>query len=257
MCCRAALRRPTYTSRPSVPMATRVSLCTALVLLSAACSPPPGPDSEVLIASGTGVIEVPPTVARASVSVETHASTPPLASDRNSTEAARVLGALRARADLDSVRVTDVGASPNQNDAGRLIDYQATTTIGFLVRNLDSVGAALHTAVLGGATGIDRVTFESDSSKAGRRKALALAFRQAKEDATTLAESSNQRLGPLVSVTSGQPWSTSMAFEEASIITGGSQAEFGYAQSGVIRIGPTPQAIRISATVTGRWRALP
>lgn len=238
-------------------MDSRTCLSAGLVLAIISCTPDPGPDAQVLSASGTGIIEVPPTVARASISVETHGSTPLLASNQNSVQATSVLAALRARTDLDSVRVVEVSAFPSQSETGRLTDYQASTTIGFLVRNLDSVGSALHLAVMNGATGIDRVSFESDSSKAGRRRALALAFRQAKEDATTLAESSAQRLGSLLSLTSGQSWSTTMAFEEASVTTGGSRAEFGNAQSGVIRIGPTPQAIRISATVTGRWRAVP
>ncbi len=229
----------------------------ALLLSLVAC----GPTSQTttgLTATGTGEVSVPPTRVRATFSLASVGSSATGALSTNGPAAERLVLGLRAIPLTDSVHVQSVGVDPNEDDSGRIRSYRATTVVELLIRNVDSVGPVLDRAVLLGLTSVDRIAFEAESTTQARHQALAHAFARAQADADGLAMASGHRLGTLLSISAdpdrwrGAPF----AFEEASVTTGGSSAAFGNAQSGVIRIGPAPRQILVSATVTGRWTLL-
>lgn len=212
-----------------------------------------------ITASGTGRVLLTPTKARLTIEVTARGTTATEASMQNDKRLQQVLTVLRADSTVDSVRVVQVSVDPYESDAGRMIGFEAQGTVEVVVRRLDGIGQVMDGALHGGATSVGRIAFESDSTIAGRRQALARAFSSARADAEALASASEQRLDGLISVSAGGsewPFGTN-AFEEASVSTGASSGYFGNAQSGIINIGPTPTEVVVSASVETKWRVRP
>ena len=238
-------------------MARQHVIGVILSLAMAACATPATRDpSPSIVASGVGEVMVPPTRARAVITTSTRARTAATAGQDNNARLEKLLTILRAHSGLDSVRVTYVSVDPNEDDSGRMVDYEAAAGIEFRILQLDSVGPSLDLALQAGASSIDRVTFEADSAPQARVQALAQAFERARADAEALAQASGQELGPLVALSTDNGYGVSIstnAFEEAAITTLSSRARFGGARSGIIGLGPTPRAIRVTASASGKW----
>ena len=238
-------------------MTKQPAVCLLLALSLAACPTPANPDpSPTVVASGMGEVMVPPTRARAVITTTTKARTAASAGHDNSTRLESLLTALRAQRGLDSIRVTYVSVDPNEDDSGRMVGYEATAGVEFRILQLDSVGPALDLALQAGATSINRVTFEADSAPQARVQALGQAFERAQADAEALAQASGHRLGALVALSTDNGYGISVssnAFEDAAVSTLASSARFGGARSGLVGLGPTPRAIRITASASGKW----
>ena len=218
-----------------------------------ACGPGPTPgETPTITATGSGQVSLPPDQATASISVQTRATTAAVAASQNSGRVESVLKALRASGLVDSLKVTYVSVSPNDDDTGRQIDFGADAGISFRIQHVDSVGPALDLAVRAGATSVATVAFESDSTGAGRRAALAKAFEAARQDAEALAGSSGNALGTLVGL-STERGGPAMYYESASVTSVRGTNSYANASSGLVSIGPTPRRITINASATATW----
>ncbi len=189
------------------------ALATSAVALLAACSPSTNvsttstPPSTVSV-SATGMADVAPDAARASISVT--------ANDPGSAEAAqaaaavsttKVIDALGA-AGVDSADIAtqsvNVGPTYSYPTTGEqtLSGYQASQSITVTLRNLDTAGATLDAVIAsaGNSTRIDSLTtFVTDPSvaaNAARAQAVDLATAQAEQYAELLGFT----LGPVATV---------------------------------------------------------
>ena len=234
-------------------MRFRLSLLLLFSTMAVGCGQSAS-DGATIITAGVGRVNLTPTKARLYVDVSTQGLTASDAATQNDKRVQQVMTVLRADSSIDSMRVTEVDVSPNQNDAGKVVAFEASATIEVVIRRLDRIGQVMDGALRGGATSIGRVAFETDSTAAGRRQALAKAFASARADAEALARATEQQLGRLLSVSAGDglPFGSN-AFQEASVTTGASSAEFGNAQSGIISISPTPEDVVVVASVNAKW----
>ena len=191
------------------------------------------------------------------MSTEYHAASASLAAAGNDSLAEALLAALRADSAVDSVRVTDVSVSPIRNASDKVVGYAAATTIDYITRHLDSIAPLLTRALQAGATGVGRVTFESDSERAAHAQALALAFRNAEAEATALAAASGHRLGGLIDLSAHTPWvSPTVGYADAVVGGRGAPIPGIGARPVVVQVGPTPRAIEVEADVGAKWHLL-
>ncbi|MGE5927637.1 MAG: SIMPL domain-containing protein, partial [Gemmatimonadota bacterium] len=158
-------------------------------------------------------------------------------------------GALRGAAGVDSARVVRVHVSANENENRRIVDFQATAWIEAIARQLPRLGDVLDAALRSGATAVDNVQFEADSLDAGRRRALAEAFRAAELDARALAAATGRTLGPLVALSSAGADPRPLAYMDVGMYS--RNAGMGEAVANAV---PAPQNIEVVARVTGQWR---
>ena len=207
-----------------------------------------------VVTNGRGHVALAPTRARLTVESVSRAGTAAAASAQNDRRVAQILGALRKLNSVDSIRVAGINVSPNEDDDGKFTDFGAEASVTFLVTNLDSLTAVFDAAIGAGATGLDRVSFEADSTIPARREALRRAVANAQADAESLAAAVGRPLGALLNVSTDAAHLGRLGtFEEASITRGFQLTEFGNAQSGIIRIGPTPREVMVTANVSVRW----
>jgi hypothetical protein len=199
--------------------------------------------------SGEGRVTLPPSRARIVVAVSSRGATAAAASRQNDAAVGRVLGALRAAAGVDSARVVRVHVSANENENRRIVDFQATAWIEAIARQLPQLGEVLDAALRSGATSVDNVQFEADSLDAGRRRALAEAFRAAELDARALAAATGRTLGPLVALSSAGADPRPLAYMDVAMYS--RNAGMGEAVANAV---PAPQNIEVVARVTGQWR---
>lgn len=210
----------------------------------------PQPSAEPSVTtSGEGRVTLPPSRARVVVAVSSRGATAAAASRENDARVGRVLGALRGAAGVDSARVVRVHVSANENENRRIVDFQATAWIEAIARQLPQLGEVLDAALRSGATSVDNVQFEADSLDAGRRRALAEAFRAAELDARALAAATGRTLGPLVALSSAGAEPRPLAYMDVAMYS----RNAGMGES-VANAVPAPQNIEVVARVSGQWR---
>jgi uncharacterized protein YggE len=140
----------------------------------------------------------------------------------------------------DSILTSGLGVGPAYDRDGRpTSNYMATIAIDAAVRDFSRLGRVVDALLAAGATTIDRITFESDSTQAGKVRALAAAFADARTQAEALAAASGNRLDRLIQV-STQPGDVA--------VYPGVQAV-----SQVLRVPMTPQDVHVHASVYAKW----
>ena len=247
---------PSTHARSTNKLMRLLHLSLIAVLSVAAAAPAPAQDERTpsIVTSGRGQVALTPTKARLTINSAARAPTAAAASAQNDRRLAQVLSALRKQGSVDSIHVTGVSVSPNEDDDGKFTDFGAEASVMFLVTRLDSLNAVLDAAIEAGATGLGRVSFEAEGTIPARREALRRAVADAQRDAESLASAVNRPLGALLNLSTDPAYLASYSgFEEASVTRGFQLAEFGNAQSGIIRIGPTPREVIVTANVSARW----
>ena len=201
------------------------------------------------VASATGHAEVglPPSRAAMRLVISTHAPTAALASSENGRKQQRVLAAL-AKLGYGPRQVEAVAFSVSPNidyqHTKRLIDYEAEADVGIRVDSLAQLGTVIDAVLGAGGTEIRGIAFQSDSTDAGRRRALTEALASARSDAETFARASGLRLGRLIEVSTVAPPNTGGVVLEAISISRG------YAMI-------APEDVRISVTAYTKWELTP
>lgn len=165
-----------------------------------------GPAASITVV-GTGRVERPADVARATFVAEATRETATEARAAAAETATSVIAALAAagvtRADL---RTAGLDVQPSwEHDGTRSIrtGFTVTNRIEAVVRDLERVGAVLDAGLDAGATGLDGVAFDladpsPDATEARRRAVL-----DARSRATTIAEASGRKLGALIAIAEG------------------------------------------------------
>ena len=188
-----------------------------LAPLSAAAAQSVSAGPEVVTA-GTGTVLLPPDRAMVRITVATRAASASAASTSNGPVVTRVQDTLRVLGFAGAaVRAVSFGVTPNYDyqNARRIVDYEARTTLEVRLRDLGTLSSLLDGALAAGATDVSSITFESDSLPAARNRALAAALAAARADAETLARAAGGRLGKLRQVTT-TPASTPMELRAAA-----------------------------------------
>ena len=232
----------------------------ALALLATACAPasaasqatPAMPDAAaapMVMTTGEGRVALPPTRARILVAASSRGTSAAAASRENDARVGRVLAALRGAAGVDSARVQRVYVVANVNENRRIVDFEATAWIEAIVRQLPQLGDVLDAALRSGATSVDNVQFEADSLDAGRRRALAEAYRAAELDARALAAATGRTLGPLIAVSSAGGDPRPLAYMDVSAYA--RNAGMGEVAASA---APSPQNIEVIARISGQWQ---
>jgi uncharacterized protein YggE len=216
------------------------------------------PAPPVLTTSGFGRIGIVATRARLTFEVEARSRSAQVAADSNDRRLTAIVARLRTLPYLDSVRVAAIRISPTFEQGYGFTGYDAVATVEARLRDVSKVAPAFDAAITSGATSIGPVRYEGDRVDAARRRALTQAFAAARADAEALAKAAGGHLGRLIRLTTGggQSWIASNSFEEASVTTEASSAEFGNAQSGIISIATDPGEVVATASVTAQWEIL-
>ena len=168
-------------------------------------------DEAVVSVAGEAELQVPADQANFELSVVTEAATPEAALSENSKRLDKVLAALR-QAGLADDELSTGSLAVNPRWSQR--PHQATPDwkpeiIGYMVSNrlrvktvkMTGVGRFVATAVKAGANEVNGLFFDLADERRYRQEAIALATRNARDDARSLAGAAGASLGRIVSLT--------------------------------------------------------
>jgi uncharacterized protein YggE len=173
-------------------------------IVGAQSSPPPPPPE--VSTSGFAEVRLPADRVLMRFVVQSGAATAAQAASLNGDRVRRVLAALgRLGFRGDDARATGFSVAPNYDyrEQRRLIDYQARTQVEVNLKDMERMGAILDAALGAGATEVGGMQFVSDTAEKARINAIAVAFADAKTEATALVTAAGKQLGPVISMTTG------------------------------------------------------
>jgi len=193
-----------------------------------------------LTVTGLGSVRTVPDRASFSFGVETQAPTARAALAANTTDAKKVLDALRAAgiaaADLQT---SQVSLYPRTDERGTgIVGYTASTTVTATLRDLGRAGAVVDTAVEAGANTVSGPSLTRGDTDAQYKQALRLAYTDAKGKAEALAAASGKTLGAITAIVEGSSGSVPMPVAKDA------------AASAAVEIAPGTQAVDAIVTVT-------
>ncbi len=174
-------------------------LLAALLLVPAASAQAP---ARTISVTGEASLTAANDTARVGFGVEGRGSTAPMALRRSSARLRRVLTALGglgvAAGDL---RTRSVSVSRRRDRRGRkLPGYIARGGVSAVVRDVKQTGAVIDAGVNAGATSVSGPDFFIDDPQALLRRALVVAFRDARSKAAELATEAGLTLGAAVRI---------------------------------------------------------
>jgi hypothetical protein len=160
--------------------------------------------------TGASTITVDPDEAVIRLGVRTQADRAQEAMDLNSQKMQKVLEALRGMGLGDDDLATSlIELYPRYDDRGEtVVGYDAANEVEVTIRELDSVGRVLDTAVDAGANVAGGITFRVSDANEGLDEALADAVGDARAKAETMAAAADAGIGDvltIVEVSQGQP----------------------------------------------------
>ena len=209
--------------------------------------PPIGPEISV---TGRGEVSVTPNRAVLVVNVESRAQLAARAAMDNARKVDATLAALRA-AGVKTADLTNGGYSVAQdyevtNNNRRPNGFIARNTIRIDVHVIADVGRLIDVALSGGATQVPAVQFLGPDVEGARRRALAIAVREARLDAEALAAAAGGSLGKVtaLSTTPSFPSNRENVVALSTVVAGG------YAS---VPTNLTPADLTIGATASIRW----
>ncbi len=203
-----------------------------------------GAESTLVITSGSGHVTLSPDRATVRAGVTSSGARAADASASASNRIRVVVDSIVALGiPRDSARVVGWNVGPDYDPQSRRITgYTARASIQVTVRDLGMLGRALDAILGAGVSGLEGVSFQSDSTDSGRRQALVKAFADARAQAEALAGAAGGRLGRLVQV-------STEAVREIQPMQSGMMVS-------AIRVGPMPisqEEIEVQASVFARW----
>ncbi len=186
----------------------RAGPVSALLVLGAAAPAASQQTPPVLEVSGRAEVVVPADRARLSLAVETEADTAARAARENARRMSAVIAALRA-AGGEEIRIETYGydlrpryrrPAGEAGEPPRIAGYRVTNHVRVVTDDLEGLGALLDAAVAAGANRVDRLEFTASDTRTARLQALREAVSRAREEARTIAEAMEVRLGPPLEV---------------------------------------------------------
>ncbi len=183
-----------------------VSAIVLAALALGACSPTivanPAPPLRTINVSGTGQVFLTPDIAYIYIGVHTEEDTAADAVSANTLETQQVIEALKeAGVDAKDIRTTNFSIWPNQQytpdgqPAGTR--YVVDNSVFVTVRDLESLGDLIDSAVSAGANSINSVQFDVADKTEALKQARAEAIKDAKTQAQELADASGVKLGEI------------------------------------------------------------
>lgn len=174
----------------------------------------PGPSSDTVTVSGTGVASAVPDRAEISAGVETRAAGARAALEANAAAMEKVLAALRARGGRDMTTQT-VSLTTAFDEQGRANGFVASN-VASAETTLANAGALIDAAVAAGANTIYGPSLSSSDAEALYRDALAKAVADARERAAILAKAAGRELGRVTAVSEAGSMPIPLAKEAAA-----------------------------------------
>jgi uncharacterized protein len=152
--------------------------------------------------TGEGSIMAANDTARLGFGVEGRGATRPVALRNSSANLRRVLAALRGLGVADrDLRTRGVSVSRRRDRRGRTLPgYIARGGVTAVVRDVTQTGAVVDAAVAADAASVDGPNFFIDDPQAVLRRALVVAFRDARSKAAALAAEAGLTLGQTISI---------------------------------------------------------
>jgi len=200
-------------------MRNKILLLISLLLLSAAlmsgCSSPTiaqpvlaqeeNPTPRTLTVTGEGKVTITPDIAYISIGVHTEDKNAAEAVAANTTQAQKVVDALRA-ADIDPKDIQTINFSiyPQQqyDNEGKFqgINYVVDNTVYVTLRDIAKLGELLDTVVSAGANSINGIQFDVEDRSSALSKARKLAVEDAQKQANELASAAGVSLAQVISL---------------------------------------------------------
>ena len=171
----------------------------ALLLVPAASAQAP---ARTISVTGEGTLRAANDAARVGFGVQGRGHTRPVALRNSSANLRRVLAALKGLGVADGdLRTRAVSVARRRDRRGRkLPGFIAGGGVTAVVRDVTQTGAIVATAVEAGAATVSGPNFFISDPQALLRRALVLAFQDARTKATELAAAAGLTLGPAVSI---------------------------------------------------------
>jgi uncharacterized protein len=140
--------------------------------------------SQTLVVSGRGMVDIPKTNARVSLGVQVQGETSGFVQQELAKRSQAVVNLLKARPDVTKLETTSISLNPrySQKDGNQIIGYYANNLVRCQIAP-EKIGALLDEAIKTGATRIDSVTLVASD------EAIATAQKQAIDAASKDARS--------------------------------------------------------------------
>jgi len=174
------------------------ALATLLLVPAASAQAP----ARTISVTGEGTLRAANDSARVGFAVESRGATRPVALRNSSGDLRRVLAALKGLGVADrDLRTRGVSVARRRDRRGRkLPGYIARGGVTAVVRDVSQAGAVVDAGVSAGAASVGGPSFFIDDPQALLRRALVLAFRDARTKAAELAAEAGLTLGPAITI---------------------------------------------------------
>jgi hypothetical protein len=200
-------------------MQHKTLLLTALLILAtllSACvtvNPQTGNVPRTLSVNGSARITLTPDIAYISTGVHTESENAQEAVASNTTQAQKVIDALKALGlDDKDIQTTNFNVYPSQqyDNEGRptVLKFMVDNTVYVTLRDLSKVGEALAASVDAGANNIYGIQFDVEDKTAALSEARKAAVADAKRQAEELAQASGATLGAVQTISFYNPYPT-------------------------------------------------
>lgn len=195
-------------------------------------SPSEGSQSvRTMSVSGRGTVELSPDIARVNIGIRSQSPDVAQALKENTANAEAIIQKLLdLGVEQNDIQTRNFNVYPQQNQQpgpeGEVEETQTfvvENTVSVTVRDLDSLGEILSTAVQEGANTIHGVTFDVEDRETAVEEARGLAIENAKAQAEAIAETAGVVLGPVhsIRINEGSPTPVARAVEMEAAQGGG------------------------------------
>jgi uncharacterized protein YggE len=186
------------------------SLCLAVLTIPRVSAEDSGLSKKdrILTVEGEGKVQVVPDIATLSVEVNQEGEDLDPVMARVRHDMGKILEVVKAQGIEDKDVQTEIfSVRPkleyDKHSNPRRVGYVVTNRVSLKVRDMKKVGKVLTAVTNAGATSVNGPDFEVDNPQTCQRKALTLAFDDARSKATALADAAGVHLGQILSMTPG------------------------------------------------------
>lgn len=185
---------------------------------------------ETVTVSAANVIEVPPELAKVTLSVRVTAATARSVGDELAARTNRVVDAMKdAGFTEDQLSVGNVSVRQRRDRDGNVVGFVGNTSVSIETDDLDVIGNIIDTGLAAGATGVRGVKFDVNDNSEAVKEALRRAMNFAIEKARVLAETAGRQLGRALVIREGGTSEPRPQVFDAAIagrVSGGGAAPF-------------------------------
>lgn len=210
-------------------------------------------DLPVLVVSAQSTVTASPDQASVSLAVIGFDKDLNKAQKTNNTNTERVIASLLENGiEKENIETSNYTIQPQYNyeskgsDLPEIIGYRVRNEVSVTVKDIDTLGTVLDSAVKAGANNINYINFEKSDTSALEDKALAQAVSRAQSKAKVIAEAADVNIVRILSINEGNVYiNPPVPLRYADMGLGGAE---GAAKSSQVPI--QPGQIEVTATVT-------